>query len=308
LTVRFPDGKAKEYIINETKTVQEISEEIAVFFGKITGFSLRKERIEGERRPGRWLLEMESLPSQGISNSEILEFSKKFYFDDEDVVLAQDPAALQLLYCFSKTLVIDGAIPLARQTAVTLAALQLQVELGDYDPAVHTPKNFNPKLYLPKAYRKSSHIAKDVFEEHKTLLHKNRDSVKVNYWEQVKSVKAYGITFFEAAEKRKGYAKHLTVLIGVSTDRIVKVNADTQQIMLEEGWNNLHHCQVIKPEKSNDHEKHDHKHHEHHHHHHEIQQILLDFGADKWTLDCEEAEYTANYIESMIRQLEKRKK
>ena len=73
----------------------------------------------------------------------------------------------------------------------------------------------------------------DVLRDHKKLTGMKEMNAKYRYVQLVRSLKTYGITFFECSEKLKGKKKPQLVLIGVTRDKILKVDPETQKTIKE---------------------------------------------------------------------------
>lgn len=58
-------------------------------------------------------------------------------------------------------------------------------------------------------------------------------NAKYRYVQLVRSLKTYGITFFECKEKVRGKRKPITVYIGVTRDKIMKVEPETMKTIKE---------------------------------------------------------------------------
>lgn len=67
------------------------------------------------------------------NTSQILVLKKKF-FVSEGSIDRDDPVQLHLVYSQAKDDLVNGRYPVARDEAVQLAALQCQVENGNFTP------------------------------------------------------------------------------------------------------------------------------------------------------------------------------
>lgn len=122
----------------------------------------------------------------------------------------------------------DGRYPVTRTDAKDFAALQMQIVYGDHDPNKHKPGFFDVKTFLPPPYRKDKTIVSDILRDHKKLVGMKEMNAKFRYVQLVRSLKTYGITFFDCKEKPRGTNKKpQRVLIGVTRDRIMKVDPET---------------------------------------------------------------------------------
>ena len=86
---------------------------------------------------------------------------------------------------------------------------------------------------VPPPYRKSSDIISLILSEHKTFRGIDLITSKYKYIQLSRSLKSFGITFFNAKEKING--KMVPILIGVSKDQISRFDPNTRAILST--WN-----------------------------------------------------------------------
>jgi hypothetical protein len=79
----------------------------------------------------------ESFMGHRITDSMVLVLRKKFHVTDSLVNHRENPSMLHFVYLDAKHSVIKGVLPVDFDSAVQLAALQLQAEFGNYDPLQH---------------------------------------------------------------------------------------------------------------------------------------------------------------------------
>ena len=63
---------------------------------------------------------------------------KKFFFSDQNVD-RNDPVQLHLLYVQSRDAILDGTHPATKEEATQFAALQCQIQFGNYNESKHKP-------------------------------------------------------------------------------------------------------------------------------------------------------------------------
>lgn len=97
-------------------------------------FSLRKASLDakGIPTPSDWLYDDQTMPEQNVKDSDELFFLKRYYFND-DYVDKDDPFSLHLLFVGANKMVVNGEYLISKNEARDFAALQLQVNHGDFD-------------------------------------------------------------------------------------------------------------------------------------------------------------------------------
>ena len=130
-------------------------------------------------------------------------------------------------HLFPPEAIIEGRYPVTRTDAKDFAALQMQIVYGDHDPNKHKAGFFDLKVFLPPAYRKDKTIVADILRDHKKLVGMKEMNAKFRYVQLVRSLKTYGITFFDCKEKGRNNKKPVPVLIGVTRDKILKVDPES---------------------------------------------------------------------------------
>jgi len=81
---------------------------------------------------------------------------------------------------------------------------------------------------LPLAHRKAKNVDLDIYKEHKKLVGTTDTNAKYRYVQLVRSLKSFGITFYNVAERVKGKKKPIPCSIGVTRDKIVKLDGETR--------------------------------------------------------------------------------
>ncbi|CAJ0573825.1 unnamed protein product, partial [Mesorhabditis spiculigera] len=191
---------------------------------------LRQKLHTDEEIP--WIDHNKTLREQGISIDETLLLKRRFFFSDTNVD-SRDPVQLNLLYVQCRDGVLSGAHPVQRETALTLAALQCQIQYGDF------PEN-KPKFVidardlLPKEYeKKRSEFEKEITQMYKELSGTGELDAKSRYVQMCRGLKTYGVTFFVVKEKVNGKNKLVPRLLGINKDSIMRVDEKTKDILKE---------------------------------------------------------------------------
>ncbi|CDS39815.1 talin [Echinococcus multilocularis] len=177
-----------------------------------------------------WLNPAQSLRQQGIDEKEILLLRRRYFFSDMNVD-ARDPVQLNLLYVQLKDAILNGTHPVTLEEAVTLAALQCQVELGNFNPNKFRSGYLDIKDYLPKEFLKVKNVEKKIFQQHATLNGLSDIEARVKYCHFCRSLKTYGITFFLVKEKMKGKNRLVPRLLGITKDSVVRLDERTKEVV-----------------------------------------------------------------------------
>eukprot|EP01124_Arcella_intermedia_P012007 TRINITY_DN1832_c0_g1_i1.p1 TRINITY_DN1832_c0_g1~~TRINITY_DN1832_c0_g1_i1.p1 ORF type:complete len:2470 (-),score=665.52 TRINITY_DN1832_c0_g1_i1:45-7454(-) len=240
LRIKLRDETTKMVVIDDSLSVREISDMIGEKIGlknSASEYCLRKPDQPGMSKAPAWLVETQTLHEQDITEEEELVYAKRLFFSDDNID-KDDPFSLHLLYVESLKAIIDGKYPVTRNDAKDFAAIQMQITYGDHDPSKHKPGFLDPNLFLPLLYRKDKKIQAEIFRDHKKLVGMSDMNAKYRYCQLVRSLKSYGITFFDCREKQtkgkqKNDKKSDRILIGVTKEKILKVDPETQRTIKE---------------------------------------------------------------------------
>ena len=96
----------------------------------------------------------------------------------------------------SKDAIVDSTHPCTREEAIQFAALQCQIQYGNYDEAKHKPGYLTLVNFLPQEYTKIKGIEKNIFTQHRKLHNLSEIDARVRYIQLCRSLKTYGMTFF----------------------------------------------------------------------------------------------------------------
>ncbi|KAL7064228.1 hypothetical protein AAHC03_04719 [Spirometra sp. Aus1] len=177
-----------------------------------------------------WLNPSQSLRQQGIGEKEILLLRRRYFFSDMNVD-ARDPVQLNLLYVQLKDAILNGTHPVTLDEAVYLAAIQCQVELGNYNPEKFRSGSLDLKDFLPKEFQRVKGVEKKIFQQHATLNGISDIEARVKYCHFCRSLKTYGITFFLVKEKMKGKNRLIPRLLGITRDSVVRLDERTKEVV-----------------------------------------------------------------------------
>lgn len=81
--------------------------------------------------------------------------------------------------------------------------------------------------FLPPNLRKDKNIENEILSEHKTLIRMADMQAKYRYIQTVRSLKTYGITFFECTMPGPNPKKPITLWIGITKNGILRVDPQT---------------------------------------------------------------------------------
>eukprot|EP01128_Nolandella_sp_AFSM9_P012687 TRINITY_DN951_c0_g2_i2.p1 TRINITY_DN951_c0_g2~~TRINITY_DN951_c0_g2_i2.p1 ORF type:complete len:2415 (-),score=843.80 TRINITY_DN951_c0_g2_i2:361-7515(-) len=288
LRIRLVDDTRKMVVIDDSDTVSGICSVIGQKIGLKSWeeFSLRRPAYtddRGHEHPSAWLNDAETLHQQSVKETDELEYDKRYFYND-DFVDKDDPFSLHLLYVGANKDIVTGKYQITRTDARDFAAIQMQVVYGDHDPAKHKPGWVDMSEFYPPQYRKDKKIERDTYNEHKKLIGTRDMNAKFRYVQLVRSNKAYGVTYFECKQKRKGKKKPVTILIGVTRAKIMKVIPETMLVERSWEWSQMRRWSSVR------------------------KTFTLDFGDyedDYINVTCEEADslssLIAGYIELILR-------
>jgi len=248
LRVKLVDDTSKLVIIDDSRTVREITDSIGEKIGlkTCTEYSLRKPAPPDVQHP-LWLDDNKTLhdQDQDIAEDEELEFAKKLYYSDE-FIDKDDPFSLHLLYVEANKAVIEGRYNITRTDAKDFAALQLQITYGDHDLEKHKPGFFDKERFIPDKYRKDSKLEKEILRDHKKLAGMKEVAAKFRYVQLVRSLKTYGVTFFDCMQIVRGKKKPVPIQVGIARDKILKVSPESGKVEKEWTWAKMRRWQCVK--------------------------------------------------------------
>ncbi|KXS11309.1 hypothetical protein M427DRAFT_505616, partial [Gonapodya prolifera JEL478] len=254
LKVRLVDDTTKTVLIDESASVKQLVEYICDKIGianpdeyslqcdvKSTSskksnetLSRRDKRGKGSledlSEEGRWLLPEKCLAEQGVADTDAVMLKKKFFFSDQNVD-RNDPVQLNLIYNQSKEAILQGKYPCNPDEAIQFAALQAQVQFGNYEPEKHKVGFLKMKEFLPDEYQKERTFDKRIVAEHQKLHGMSELNAKFRYVQLCRSLKTYGFTFFVVKEKLAKKNKIVPMLLGVTKESVVRLDVETKEVI-----------------------------------------------------------------------------
>ncbi|KAI8851508.1 hypothetical protein BC829DRAFT_488095 [Chytridium lagenaria] len=218
-----PDAPSASELAVEKKGVSPISP-----INKLLPLG-KKLTIEEE---ARWLNPDITLREQGIGDADGVILKKKFFFTDQNID-RNDPIQLSLLYNQARDMIVSGKHPCTVEEAAQFAAIQCQVQFGNFEPDKHKAGFIKLKDFVPPEYRNGRELPKRIGVEHGKLQGLNELNAKFRYVQLSRSLKTYGITFFAVKEKHPKKNKMVDMLLGITKQSVVRLDAETKDILKE---------------------------------------------------------------------------
>ena len=245
LQVKMMDGTLESISVDTSQNVGELVRVFSVHIGITTleEYSFTFHQPSDQQKPmstGKtrrkslshistdkiaWLDHDKSLREQGVKDTEVLVYKKKFFFFKS----VDSAVETHLQFHQLHRDVSNDNLWCTQQEAVKLAALRCQVEFGDYDKA--KPYLTDPSSFLPLVYSKVKHISDLVIVEHRKLHGMSEVIAKLHYVQLCQSLPTYGVTFFLVRDKVKGRNKLVSHLLGIKKDSVLSADASTKNIM-----------------------------------------------------------------------------
>ncbi|KAJ3121843.1 Talin-1 [Nowakowskiella sp. JEL0407] len=248
LKVGTVDGSIKTVLVDQSLPIQQLVEIVCEKIGiqnpeeysflpdtthtSHASKSSPKRKGMDDNEDAKWLIPDKTLGEQGIKDSEIVILKKKFFFSDQNID-RNDPIQLNLMYNHSKEMIVSGKHPCKLEEAILFASLQCQVIFGNNEPDKHKPGSLKLSDFVPSEYLKKKELEKKIFSEHRKLQGLSELNAKFRYVQLSRSLKTYGITFFQVKERVPKKSKLVTVLLGVTKQSLVKLEVETKEILVE---------------------------------------------------------------------------
>jgi talin len=241
--VKVIDGALKTLLLDESLSVSKLTEEICNHVGLCNAneYSLAVE-VEEKTETGvlfkrsrdtlneKWLKPYATLSGQGITaNLPFVILRKKFFFSDQSID-QEDLVQLNIVYQQSRLSVLRNDYLITTYEAINFAALQCQIQLGNYQPNIHIPTLLNLEEFVARDFIKKRDLEKKIFNEYSKLTDLSPIDAQYRYVQLCRSLKLYGVTFFLISESdsKKNKTKRL---LGISRDGITIVDHETRQVI-----------------------------------------------------------------------------
>eukprot|EP00029_Vermamoeba_vermiformis_P006337 TRINITY_DN2454_c0_g1_i1.p1 TRINITY_DN2454_c0_g1~~TRINITY_DN2454_c0_g1_i1.p1 ORF type:complete len:2441 (+),score=869.37 TRINITY_DN2454_c0_g1_i1:57-7379(+) len=229
LQIVLADDSVKTVLIDDSAKARDVVKTILENLALKTDFEawgLRKL----DSSENQFLFAHLPLHEQDVTDTERLIFEKKL-FDAGDASEMDDPAALHMTFIQAKNNILSGRYPCQRNEAISCAAMLCQINYGDYDASKYKAGTLDLNDYMPepmiKKKAKWPEIEKAITHEHKNLAGTSLLAAKRRYLQLVKSLKAYGTTYFRVKERNKEKGDFKDVLLGFTKETVTVNNVKT---------------------------------------------------------------------------------
>ena len=198
----------------------------------------------------RWLSSAEPLCSQGIDEGALVVFKKKYFVTDMQIDKS-DIKQLGLLYHQCQKAIVAGEYPCTTEEALSFAALQLQVDHGDFIPNKHAVGFVDASLYLPPRNRKKKKEEQAMYRDWESIRGLKKLEAIYRYTKLCRSLATFGVQLFTCNDivSRKGNTvKTKKVLIGYSSKSIFRFDAKEGTLLSEIPLRSLKRWSALKEE------------------------------------------------------------
>ena len=240
IEVTFLDGNKKKMQIDVSAppatSVTQVAEKLSMHPDVSKEFSL-KLREKGKQ--DTWLLNRRSIleqtkcvlggPMLTLPPEQELIFARKYYFHDNEVT---DAWSVALVYQQIKDEILAGLHSLEHEDAITLGALQLQNERGNFS----TEKKFDVKSYLPKKYAKIKHVDKELSDKWKTFSDMDNHGSQFKYIQIGRTLKTWGSHSFNVGhvvEVKEGKPTTVPKKLSIHKNGVSLFN---KKFIIEKNW------------------------------------------------------------------------
>jgi hypothetical protein len=180
--------------------------------------------------------------AKGTDQSTLEEFRFMFkvglFYDIEET----DTAGIELMYIQATHDVVDARYPCSEQDAVTLAALQMQEECGDYptnEPCNHLRGKLGNYVAARLVEQKPAvELEEAIYKLYEKLKGYTQMEARLSYLDYVKSWKIYGSTYF-FAEPQNNKDLPREVILAVNNKAILVVDPGTKEFLAEYDYGNI---------------------------------------------------------------------
>lgn len=163
-------------------------------------------------------------------------FKVGLFYDVEEV----DTAGIELMYFQATHDVVDARYPCSEQDAITLAALQMQEECGDYtENCTHLRGKLGNYIAARLIEQKPAiELEESIYKLYEKLKGYSQMEARLSYLDYVKSWKIYGSTYFFAEPQNNKDLPRETIL-AVNNKAILVVDPATKEFLAEYDYANV---------------------------------------------------------------------
>eukprot|EP01132_Coremiostelium_polycephalum_P004076 gene4076-5102_t len=273
------DETIKTFIVDESKTVSEISQELArklclkspeelslkVILNRgddirngvpgssssvsSSSSSSSSSSEDGDDEDaycgGVWLASDLTLPEQNVDPLYSTFLLKRQFFFCKDTIIdfSMNPEMLHFVFCQCLDAIIDSSHPCTVNESILFAALQCQICFGDYSNPKSDFDQIRLKDFLPSDYVNQKSIIKEIIVQYQKLVGMTEEKAKLNYIQLAKSLKTYGYTFFKVRSQQS--SSQSSILFGISPQAILLLDRDTKNTISLYSINNIKKWQVL---------------------------------------------------------------
>jgi talin len=228
--IRLLDGSNRTILIDDSASVADT---VLLIGSKIKLSAPEEFGLQISRQPGRWLISAQTLLEQGAQDTDELVLKKRFFVTD-DMVGKDDPVQLHMVYVQARDHVLDGTHACTLDESILFASLQCQVDLGNFNAAIHKPGFLKlhevlPAVVLNNKLNKPPELEKRILNEYKKHVGSTEVAAKYRYVQLCRSLRTYGITYFECSQNKPGQKKPTPLMIGVSVSKISLVEPTSKE-------------------------------------------------------------------------------
>ncbi len=186
--------------------------------------------------PSEWLNPQKTLAEQGVDENEAVLLKKKWFVTDSTIT-EDDAVQLHLVYAQGVDSIARGDHQLKEDEAIQFAALQCQVQFGNFNAAVHKPGFLQAKLEQfvpPDVAKKAKNLEAAIFKEYRSLSGMSETKAKYRYVQLIRSLRAYGMTCYDAEVKPKVVGKKPALIrLGITSTHILQIDPATNLVTKE---------------------------------------------------------------------------
>lgn len=165
-------------------------------------------------------------------------YKVRLFLDVQD----EDSAGVHLMYIQATHDVVDARYPCQEQDSITLAALQVQEENGDFPgPGAPNPLTGRLERYIARKYIEEigeDKLMQDITQLYQKLTGYSKREARLSYLDYVKAWKIYGSAYF-FAEPQSNQAFPPEVVLAINSKGILVVDPDTKDFLAEYTYNNV---------------------------------------------------------------------
>jgi len=220
LKIKLVDETIKNLLVDTSLPLVDVVNRI----GEKLHIDASQFSLQEEAKKDVWLKNNVSLPEQVKSLGGLFLLKQK-YFTNQN---ADDPVSLHLAYCQVRDEILEGKHPLNKDEVINFAALQLQIQLGDFG----AEKNVDMKNFLPITFKKKEkELTEPIVSEWRKLVNMKEGPARQRYNQLAKSLRTYGMAVFKVKEKVKDKKKLMDALLCFTRDSIIRMELETRNVI-----------------------------------------------------------------------------